>query len=592
MPFDGITWPDVHVLVGVGGTIDPGAGYLHLGVGPGLGTGLLGGTTFVDITSDVNSASIKRGRDDDITPATPGTCILVVDNWSGAYDPTSLATPFWGPNLLTSQQESLEDGTTTGWQAGQDTTIANTAAQAYHGTKALQLTKTVGTGTAFAQDGTATAGTPFPPSAPCRASVWFRTQTTARSCKVRVAFHTMSGTYLSGQDLLSDAVADSTTGWTQATVTGRSPAQSTRIIIELQVAGAVNTEVHYADGIRLEQGGIDIGSQVKVRAEWPLGTVFDRFTGTIADVAPDLGYDPMVTFTCSDGLETLGRAQLPVQAIPLYDLDTTGQRIGHLADQAAWPTTLRALDTGYTTLAPTILGDFALNLMRKVEGTEFGLLFCDGSNILTFWDRHHSATATRSTVVQASFTDAQGGSDIEMVSLDGAKNRDRLVNDVHITREPTPSAPSVFGDTDTPDVPVEQVATDAESVAHYNGTFSMPTQLGLLCRNDNDALAMAQGLLPWFRDSVLRIREVKVEAITQGQWAILLPLTLLDLVSLSRDYGPVTVAVQLLIQALSEEIRFDPDPAWNFTFTMSNLPPSPDLWILGTSAIGFGRLGW
>src|SRR6266700_2253828 len=348
MPFDGITWPDVHVLAGVGGNADPGTAYLHLGVGPGLGTGLLGGTTYVDITADVNSATIKRGRDSDIDSATPGSCVLVVDNSSGIYDPTNLATPFWGPNLLTTQQESLEDGTTTGWQAGQDTTIANTAAQAYHGTKALQLTKTVGTGTLFAQDGTAVVGTPFPPSAPCRASAWFRTAATARQCKVRVAFHTMSGTYLSGQDLLSNAVTDATTGWVQALVVGRSPAQSTRVIIELSVASGVNTEFH-------------------------------------------------------------------------------------VADQAAWPTSLRALDTGYTTLGPTILGDFALNLMRKVEQTEFGLLFCDGSNTLTFYDRHRSATATRSVNVQAAFTDTQGASEIEMASLDVAKNRDRLINDVHIT---------------------------------------------------------------------------------------------------------------------------------------------------------------
>ncbi len=582
MPFDGITWPDVHVLVAPGGTTDPGAAYLHLGVGPGLGTGLLGGPTFTDITNDVTSASIKRGRDSDIDSATPGTCTLVVDNRSGDYDPTNLLTPFWGPNLLTTQQESLEDGTTTGWQAGLDTSIANTAAQAYHGTKALQLTKTVGTGTAFAQAGTGVTGVPFPPSAPCRLSVWFRTPVTARSCKIRAAFHTMSGTYLSGQDLLSAAVTDSTTGWVQATVIGRSPAQSTRIVPELQVAGAVNTESHYADQIVIQQGGIDAGAQVKVRAEWPIGTVYDRFTGTVADVALDMGYDPTVTFTCSDGLETLGRAQLAMTA-PSFDGDTTGARIGHVADQAAWPTSLRALDTGYSTLGPTILGDFALNLMRKVEGTEFGLLFCDGSNILTFYDRHRSATATRSTVVQASFTDTQGASEIEMASLDVAKNRDRLVNDVHITRDPDPMGQ---------DVPIEQVATDLESVTHYGGTFSMPIQLGLVCRDDYQALAMAQGLLPWFRDTVLRIREVKVEAITQGQWAVLLPLTLLDLISLSRDYGPVTVTAQLLIQALAEEIRFDPDPAWNWTFTMSNLPPSPDLWVLGTSAIGAGRLGW
>ena len=54
-------------------------------------------------------------------------------------------------------------------------------------------------------------------------------------------------------------------------------------------------------------------------------------------------------------------------------------------------------------------GASALELMRKTEQTEFGVLYVDGAGVLVFHDRHDAATATRSTVVQAELTDTAGG---------------------------------------------------------------------------------------------------------------------------------------------------------------------------------------
>jgi Cellulase (glycosyl hydrolase family 5) len=244
--FDGVRRPRLQVLAGFGGVLDPGAGYIHLGVGPGLGTGLLSGpsagTNEIDITADVRSISLSlRGRTTDIDAADPVTCTIVLSNRHGNYDPSNPASPYAG---------QLEDGT-----------------------------------------------------------------------------------------------------------------------------------------------------PVRVRATWQ-GVAYDRFYGELAGITLDLDVTPdaTVTFTCLDGLEKLGRAYLP-QVNPTMDNQRTGTRIGLLADQAEWPSSLRTIETGYTTLGRTVLGETALELMHAAESTEFGLLFADGGGRITFYDRHHPTTATRSTTV-------------------------------------------------------------------------------------------------------------------------------------------------------------------------------------------------
>lgn len=332
-------------------------------------------------------------------------------------------------------------------------------------------------------------------------------------------------------------------------------------------------------------GGVSlvrVGTPIQVTVEYPVGTVYPRFYGEVADIAPDDGYNPTVTFTCADGLEKLGRGRISEVSTPVFDGDTTGNRIGHLADQVAWPSSLRSLDTGAATLGATVYGASALELMRQVEQTEVGFLFVDEGGDLVFYDRHHTTTATRSTVVQATFTDTGGASDIEMTGLERAQSRERMVNDWHILRDAS-------GDGDTP---VEQVATDATAAADF-GTLSGGQGLGPLLRTDEESLAMAQGLLPRYVDPLTRIRSVTVDAITQARWTQLLPLTLLDRISVSRDYGPVTVTGELLIQAMSEEIRNDDTSAgWTFTFSTSNPLPASDLFIIGTSQVGVDSLGW
>jgi hypothetical protein len=115
--------------------------------------------------------------------------------------------------------------------------------------------------------------------------------------------------------------------------------------------------------------------------------------------------------------------------------------------------------------------------------------------------------------------------------------------------------------------------------------------VGELLPQDEDALAMAQGLLLRGRVPKLRIGEIRIEAITLDLWPSLLPLTLLDRIRVSRDYGPNTITEELLIQGLREEVSLNP-PKWSFILTTSNPHAAPSLFVLGTSQVGSGRLGW
>jgi hypothetical protein len=86
--FDGINQPAIVVEAGFGGgAIDPAA--LRLGVGPGLGTGKLGGLTYNDIGADVDVISISLGGLGD-TGVAEATCDLEIDNTTGNYDSENL----------------------------------------------------------------------------------------------------------------------------------------------------------------------------------------------------------------------------------------------------------------------------------------------------------------------------------------------------------------------------------------------------------------------------------------------------------------------------------------------------------------------
>jgi hypothetical protein len=329
-------------------------------------------------------------------------------------------------------------------------------------------------------------------------------------------------------------------------------------------------------------GMVEIGAPIQVYAERPVGMLWPLFTGEIADIATDAGRDPTVVFTCTDGLEFLGRAYLPLEVAPVFAGDLTGTRISNLADRAAWPIDKRNFDAGSNVLGGTLLGSSALDLMQQVERTEFGNLFVDQAGVLTFYDRYRTTTANRSVIVQAAFTDVAGG--IGYSSLELARSRERVYNRAAVTRNPRVEDPD--------EQPIEQVADDLTSQTALKAVLAFPAQVGDLLQSDTEALAMAQGLVGRFATPQHRIREIRVNLLRGDGWSTLLGLQLLDRISVLRDYGPNTISQELLIQQMSTEIRVSP-ATWELRLVTSPAPTAAtDVCVLDSGLLGTHKLGW
>jgi hypothetical protein len=429
--FDGVHQPRPIVLMAVGGETELTPTTYQIGVGPGIGTGSIGGTTWLDITHDVDAISITGPELDEIESTSSGTCTLLVSNETGDYDPENLASP------------TLPD---------------------------------------------------------------------------------------------------------------------------LDVA-------------------------IWVRAEWQ-GVYTTRFLGVLDAIVPDDAPPrPSVTFRCVDGLAQLGRTQLAALSVPDFDADTTGGRVNRICDAALWPSSKRAVDLGRSRLGRTTLGASALQLLAKVAATEFGYLYLDHhtGGILTFAARYKTTTATRSTTVQATITDAGG-----MNALERSKDRERLFNDIHVTRDPNPSEPVTSESLAGPDdEPVEQVAFDQTSVNTY-GLLSFPGEAFPLARSDSEALAAAQWLAPRYAVPQTRITTVGVQGVGHNQWTELLGLRLLDRIRVQRTAVAVPLDRQLIVQQISEEISRI-QRSWDFTLA-TEAPQAAEpasVYKVGLGpGLGTGSIGW
>jgi hypothetical protein len=156
-------------------------------------------------------------------------------------------------NLLSADVSSLEGGIDT-WIAGTNTTVAQSAAQAFHGTKSLSLTRTTSTGTAQAFSHATTGGIPVLPGQMYSAMAVFRSAVTARSCQLFIQWIDAANAVI--DTTVGTLVTDTTTGWTQSIAQGVAIAGVVRARLRVDVLSAVISEVHYVDTLKFNVGGM------------------------------------------------------------------------------------------------------------------------------------------------------------------------------------------------------------------------------------------------------------------------------------------------------------------------------------------------
>ena len=157
-------------------------------------------------------------------------------------------------NLLSFLDASFEAGTGS-WEAGSNTTIADSATVAKDGSYSMKLTPTT-SGALVAGLSPAFYSTYYvsvTALASYTVQAAFRAGVSARSCNVEVDWYTSGGSLIS--QVLSANVTDSTSAWTIASenVTAPATAASARILVNVaSVSGS--SDVHYVDCVGLQPG--------------------------------------------------------------------------------------------------------------------------------------------------------------------------------------------------------------------------------------------------------------------------------------------------------------------------------------------------
>jgi hypothetical protein len=108
--------------------------------------------------------------------------------------------------------------------------------------------------------------------------------------------------------------------------------------------------------------------------------------------------------------------------------ETAGDRIEKVLDQpeVRWPTDLRDIDTGFTTLAAGNLADNVLGYLNKIEESEQGLIFIAKNGNFAFKERFLSSVPAVLT-----FADTNAGLPFEEIEI--AYGAEYLVNRATVT---------------------------------------------------------------------------------------------------------------------------------------------------------------
>lgn len=246
---------------------------------------------------------------------------------------------------------------------------------------------------------------------------------------------------------------------------------------------------------------------------------------------------------------------------------TTGTRIGKLLDAIGWPTGMRDIDTGQTTVQadPATLRT-GLAALQTIESTEYGALYMDALGNFVFQDR----ALTSSSVAGTPTVFADDGSGISYNNAVWKLDDSLIFNKATITRT---------GGT-------AQVASNQASIDKY--FLHSYQEQNLLMQTDAEALNNAQAYVASRQETSVRCDAVTLDLYTNNyNTGILaaLGLDFFDPVTVTTTQpGSSTLSKTLQVFGVSHDIKPN---AWKTTFT--TLEPIIDSFIIGNA--NYGVLG-
>jgi len=125
-----------------------------------------------------------------------------------------------------------------------------------------------------------------------------------------------------------------------------------------------------------------------------------QYQFTQAQVVGEVSY---TTLTASDGFRLLNMGTVSTVTGGTAG-QLSGARVSSILDQIAWPTSMRDIDTGQTTMqADPSTSRTSLNALQTVETSEYGAIYMDASGNVVFQDRALTSSSIGGTAT--SFAD-------------------------------------------------------------------------------------------------------------------------------------------------------------------------------------------
>ena len=268
-------------------------------------------------------------------------------------------------------------------------------------------------------------------------------------------------------------------------------------------------------------------------------TRYYLFSGFITDYDTQfaLGVDDVskVVLKCVDGFRLFQNAQ--ITSVTGAGVQLSGARVNAILDEISFPSSLRDIATGETTLqADPGTTRATIDALRTVEQSEFGGLFMDAEGRVTFIDRFSLTEALASP--QYIFSDQ--GTDIPYINAVTKFDDSLIVNDVTVTR---------LGGS-------PQNVSDQTSIDTYFKRSGVRSDI--LVQTDAEALNQARALLATRKDTETRIDSIQLN-INDGENIDLceagLQIELLDCVQITKEMpGGTLIERTLLVQGINHDL--------------------------------------
>lgn len=313
--------------------------------------------------------------------------------------------------------------------------------------------------------------------------------------------------------------------------------------------------------------------QLRVSATWQ-GVTYRLFTGYIESYTPVAisAVDADMQIVAVDWFKWANNRSLTTS----YPAQVEDVRLAAVIADVGPSGVATALDAGEESLlAATLTDTVALSHIQDVTTAEQGIFFVAADGTLTFHNRQHRFTATRSTQVQGRFqqVDPAGAYDagtLPYVALDYTLDDLSIWNDVRVQATGTAEA--------------EQAASDANSQLFY-GQRTYKIQSAVMATGQ--AVYLAPWLVQRYAQPHPRLRAITLDGDADSDgtlWAQLLSRELGDRIHVEAHApGAVGLGRDMWVEAVEHDIKLDLGGhvvQWLLSDAAS-LGPTP--WVIGSS---------